>query len=1153
MASARASTVGNENYDVFISYSRADARYAVDIDTLLRQKGLRTFFDQRNLVTGLDWVRALEEAIGNAKAAVILLGPSGLGNTQQYERELAFIRQTSDPSFPVIPVLLPDTRDPPFNFLRVLTWVDFSKVTNIADAPGQTQRLLASVQTRVEGPEAFRLDICPYRGLDPFREEDSAFFFGRGSASDPASPIGQLVEKVHDHGFVMVVGPSGNGKSSLVYAGLVPALRRERDRFWTVLSLKPGTEPLQAIAEAFNPKAADEGAAAYATKITEETEALRKGNPGLLTSMIRQYLQRAEGKPDRLLLYIDQWEELYAQTPQPGEVGRPAQRASDVTRFIDLLLNAARSGPVTVVATIRADFYSPLIGHPDMRALLPTQQVLLGSMTRSELESTIVEPAKMVGLAFDPPTLVQRILEDAGEDEGMLPLLQYALKETWDQREGKWLTRDSYERSGGVQEAIRITAERTFNTLSPEDQQRARQLFLRLVTPGEGQEDTRARAAMPDDQTQRKIVEQFADRRTRLLVTGFDQAKRPTVEVAHEALIRRWPRLRTWISASRDKLRSRAAVLQAKTEWEENSRREDLLLPSGFQLERARNLLDNPGDITIDDIKEFVSLSSAREEATLNLTADVQRRRVRNRNVALAAVSSLALLAGLLAWIAEQQRATAVTSLKVAEEQRKQADDILTGATKVFANLFNQVDTNSRKDLFAVMEAGAAHGDAHSMFSLGWFYANGFGVTQDYAKARQWYERAADNGEARAMNALGVLYDRGEGVGQDYAKARQWYEKGVDNGNAQAMSNLGVLYNNGHGVAQDYVKAREWFEKAADNGNADAMFSVGSLYDNGYGVTQDYVKALQWYEKAANNGDVRAMTGLGVLYDRGEGVGQDYVKAREWYEKAASNGSAMAMNNLGSFYANGHGVAQDYVKAREWLEKAADKGDADALNNLGLLYANGWGVARDYVKAREWFEKAAHSGSALAMNKLGLLYANGLGVAQDYVKAREWFEKAADQGDANANASLKVMQIEAAAAAGRYTEALRLREASAGEEEAAETKRDGKPGEDTAGALLDVAQYALLAREYGKALTASERAHALLPDNLAIEANRAHALMFLGRQAEARALYLAYKGKRVQPGVSWESVVADDFAKFRKAGLTHPIMADIEKELQASN
>jgi predicted Zn-dependent protease len=139
-----------------------------------------------------------------------------------------------------------------------------------------------------------------------------------------------------------------------------------------------------------------------------------------------------------------------------------------------------------------------------------------------------------------------------------------------------------------------------------------------------------------------------------------------------------------------------------------------------------------------------------------------------------------------------------------------------------------------------------------------------------------------------------------------------------------------------------------------------------------------------------------------------------------------------------------------------------------------------------------------------------------------------------------------------AGTARQYTEALRLQEGLAAEVEAAETEHEGKPGGGTAKELNFVVWYALFAGEYEIAFTAAERAHRLLPDNLLIETNRAHALMFLGRQEEAEALYLAYKGKPVADGVSWESSVADDFTKFRKAGLTHPMMADIEKELNVS-
>jgi energy-coupling factor transporter ATP-binding protein EcfA2 len=670
--------VGNEVFDVFVSYARADWRHAADIDSVLRARGLKPFFDRRNLPPGLPWVQALEWAINAAKAAIVLIGPHGLGNTQQYERDLALYRQTRDPTFPVVPVILPQAAiDRPFNFLQILTWIDFSHVANVSDAPDVLEHLLAAVQGGPATAGQVREAICPYRGLDAFREEDSAFFFGRGSANEPDSPIGQLVSKVREHPFVMVVGRSGSGKSSLVYAGLLPALRRARDQFWNVLSLRPGPEPLRTLAAAFNPRADSEGAAEYAAKIGKEADQLRTGDPALLSHMIRQELDQTEGKPDRLLLYIDQWEELYAQAPSPSvDKERADRHAADVNRFIDLLLTASQSAAVSVVATVRADFYDPLIGHQKMRGLLPTQQVLLGSMSRSELERTIVEPAKKVGLAFDPPKLVSSILDEAGEDDGMLPLLQYALKETWALREGNFMTADSYARSGGVREAIRITAERTFGDLSPEDQQAARKLFLRLVTPGEGQEDTRARATMPAEPALRRIVEQFASPRARLLVTGSDRAARPTVEVAHETLIRTWKRLRDWIDANREKLRARAAVLQAKAEWEQQGRREDLLLPPGFQLERARALLADPGDLAIDDIQEFTSLSSGRAE-------DQRKRIQRNTILTFAAVAAVIFLAaGIVGYLqfdkarqlATQEAALAGSRAELRAEQSSNAD-----------------------------------------------------------------------------------------------------------------------------------------------------------------------------------------------------------------------------------------------------------------------------------------------------------------------------------------------------------------------------------------------------------------------------------------------------------------------------------------------
>jgi uncharacterized protein YdaT len=254
------------------------------------------------------------------------------------------------------------------------------------------------------------------------------------------------------------------------------------------------------------------------------------------------------------------------------------------------------------------------------------------------------------------------------------------------------------------------------------------------------------------------------------------------------------------------------------------------------------------------------------------------------------------------------------------------------------------------------------------------------------------------------------------------------------------------------------------------------------------------------------------MYNIGSLYHNGRGVPQDYAKAHEWYEKAATKDNAAAMTNIGVLYADGHGVPQDYAKAHEWYEKAAAKDNAVAMSNIGSLYVNGRGVPQDYVKAHEWYQRAAAKGNADAMANIGGLYAAGHGVPQDYTQAIEWYEKAA--------ATREASEIEAA----------------------------GKPGPETASALGNVAWHALLAHQPARSLAAAERALSLTPGLLWIEINHAHALMFLDRADEARALYLAGMDKLV-PNLGnkpWQQVIVEDFAELREAGLDHPMTAEVE-------
>jgi TPR repeat protein len=190
-------------------------------------------------------------------------------------------------------------------------------------------------------------------------------------------------------------------------------------------------------------------------------------------------------------------------------------------------------------------------------------------------------------------------------------------------------------------------------------------------------------------------------------------------------------------------------------------------------------------------------------EKALKQAADAQRKRTRVRNIAFGVVSIFAVLAAWLGWRATQELTT--------------ADKLLEDATNIVAKLQHQMDIDTKKKAFAVYQRGAYRGDMSSMRNLAGSYQDGFGVAQDYAKARGWFERAADRGDADAMTSLGALYANGQGGAQDYAKARGWFEKAAANGDTNAMLDLGLLYANGRGVAQDYAKAREWYEKAAES------------------------------------------------------------------------------------------------------------------------------------------------------------------------------------------------------------------------------------------------------------------------------------------------------------------------------------------------
>jgi hypothetical protein len=218
-------------------------------------------------------------------------------------------------------VLLPGCEVPPTGFLELQTWVDLRAPGGIQQRPEGLQSLLAAIRGQAVDAAEIRGAICPYRGLEPFREEDAAFFCGRDGV------VRDLVAAVREHRFVAVVGRSGSGKSSLVFAGLLPALRQQSPgTMWDVLTLRPGARPLHALAATFNQEPAGSGVFAAQDWLDGEAAALRAGPADKLAAAIAARLDGASERPDQLLLYVDQWEELYAMAPAKGSPAAKQRR-----------------------------------------------------------------------------------------------------------------------------------------------------------------------------------------------------------------------------------------------------------------------------------------------------------------------------------------------------------------------------------------------------------------------------------------------------------------------------------------------------------------------------------------------------------------------------------------------------------------------------------------------------------------------------------------------------------------------------------------------------------------------------------------------------------------------------------------------------------
>jgi WD40 repeat protein/serine/threonine protein kinase len=591
-----------------------------------------------------------------------------LKQLQEPTPKLSILRPDLPPAFDAI-IQRATQKDPTERYPDVLSFANaFWRAVNVslADAsdtlefsavpPSLHETVVITELTPVPGMTEI---ANPYKGLRPFEAVDVDHFFGREKLTT------QLVERLEeDHPlkrFLAVVGPSGSGKSSVVKAGLIPALRQDAipgSKDWFLVEMIPSAHPIDELENALLRVAVN--------KPDNLKEILHRDARGL--AIAAQSILPQTGNSE-LALFIDQFEEAFTLAADPDETAQ----------FLDLLASAVVDPycPLRVVITLRADFYDRPLMHPTFSDLMSQRTHVVVPLSPSELERAITVPAEVVGVLVEPE-LVTQIITEVKHEPGTLPLLQYALTELFEHRQGRKIKQEEYNKIGGVFGALARRADEIYDQLTPEGKTAAKQLFLRLVTLGEGTEDTRRRVPMAEllsmgvkREVMNDVITIFG--RHRLLTFDRDPLSRsPTVEVAHEAIIREWNQLKQWLDASREDVRQQRRLASLMTEWQ-NAKRDASFLLRGAQLQQFEYWGTNSDLALAENEQEFLQASLAAHEAQIvaerqrqQHEEELERRAQIIQRRLLIFVSVAAIIAVLLAGFAFSQRSEAERSAATA-------------------------------------------------------------------------------------------------------------------------------------------------------------------------------------------------------------------------------------------------------------------------------------------------------------------------------------------------------------------------------------------------------------------------------------------------------------------------------------------------------
>jgi len=624
----------NPKYDLFLSYNSLDSNevQAIRQQLVKLPQALHTFLDRESLTLGKRWFEEIESALLNSRAIAVFYGPHGLGRWQNLEMILALDLQAKPDGHAdilVIPILLPEANltDAP-RILLLNSYLDLRSGYDPASLGRLAQHVLRQPTTLDVLPANDELRN-PYRGLKHFDEQDARLFFGRQYESQ------KLLEKVKTCSLIALVGNSGSGKSSVVRAGLIPLLRKQHmpDPTWEVLVCIPALDnanPFHNLAAAFL-----ESWGNSADEIVEKRpgiEATLRATLSLVDS-IRQTLKKSHDA-DKLLLIIDQFEELLNfDSLAPETADQTPKRKTDFELFVELLLNAANTDHCAVLLTIRGDYYGAVTErHAGLAEKIEKGTVTLSRLQDDQLRDIIVKPAQLAGGRFEDG-LPERIIDDVGKKPGNLALLEFALTSLWNYQSQGWLKLSAYQNQvGKLEGAISAEADNILQSDKVPDRTLALAALTRLVRVSSTEEDggdTRQRVALTEFSAAEKDCLKPFIKSHLLLASGTwndngdadrppDSQDRsqlsPTLEVAHEALIRHWPTLQEALKDKREVLVWRQTIRRQYEGWKPlhdsgatSDAMDKWLLKQGIQLEQALTWEEKRSGDLIDDEKAFIA------------------------------------------------------------------------------------------------------------------------------------------------------------------------------------------------------------------------------------------------------------------------------------------------------------------------------------------------------------------------------------------------------------------------------------------------------------------------------------------------------------------------------------------------------------------